>query len=299
VTLGDRLDLIAGVRGDHENKKANLQTFTVPGLSIPTLVDDERNFSDVSPRFAASYRVKPNHTVYGLVSRGYKAGGFNAASPVGNEAYAEEHTWSVEGGVKGLWANGRVMTSASVFRIDWQDLQLNLPNQLVPGQFFIDNAGSAVSSGVEVEGTGRVIPGLDVFGSLGYTHARFGDDVLIGAANVSGNKIPNTPDFTSTIGAQISHAVRQGTTVYGRAEVLVQGAFNYDEANTAGQDAYALTNVRAGVRFGVAVVETFVQNAFDTKYIPVAFEYRAFAPSGFIGEMGRPRTFGVNLGVRF
>jgi iron complex outermembrane receptor protein len=298
VTLGDKLALIAGVRADHEQKDANIQTFTTPALSPPTLLDDERSFTDVSPRFAATYRFKPNQSVYGLVSRGYKAGGFNAASPTGNETYDEEHTWSVEGGVKGLWANGRVMTSASAFWIDWQDLQLNLPNVFVPGQFFIDNAGAASSSGVEVEATARAIPGVDIFGSLGYTHARFDDNVLIGATNVGGNEIPNTPGFTSSIGAQITDSLRQGVELFGRAEVLVQGAFKYDEANALGQDAYALTNFRAGVRFRVVVVEAWVRNAFDQKYIPVAFSY-AFAPSGFIGEMGRPRTFGVNLGVKF
>jgi len=198
-----------------------------------------------------------------------------------------------------LWANGRVMTNASVFRIDWEDLQLNLPNQFVPGQFFIDNAGAAASSGVEVEVSARPAGGIDVFGSLGYTHARFDDGVIIGAVNVGGNEIPNTPDVTGTIGVQISHAVNGGVNLYGRAETVIQGAFQYDEANTEGQDAYALTNLRAGVRFGAIVVETWVRNAFDKKYVPVAFEYRAFAPSGFVGEMGRPRTFGVNLGVRF
>ena len=42
-----------------------------------------------------------------------------------------------------------------------------------------------------------------------------------------------------------------------------------------------------------------MRNAFDTHYIPVAFAYGQLAPSGFIGEMGRPRTFGVNAGVTF
>jgi hypothetical protein len=31
----------------------------------------------------------------------------------------------------------------------------------------------------------------------------------------------------------------------------------------------------------------------------VAFAYGPLAPSGFIGEMGRPRTFGLNAGVTF
>jgi len=31
----------------------------------------------------------------------------------------------------------------------------------------------------------------------------------------------------------------------------------------------------------------------------VAIPYQGFAPSGFIGENGRPRTFGVSAGVTF
>jgi len=42
-----------------------------------------------------------------------------------------------------------------------------------------------------------------------------------------------------------------------------------------------------------------VRNAFDTRYVPVAFPYPGFTASGFIGEMGRPRTFGVSAGVTF
>jgi len=36
-----------------------------------------------------------------------------------------------------------------------------------------------------------------------------------------------------------------------------------------------------------------------TRYIPVAFAYPGLAPSGFLGENGNPRTFGVSLGVGF
>jgi len=77
------------------------------------------------------------------------------------------------------------------------------------------------------------------------------------------------------------------------------GAFQYDEANTAGQDAYSIANLRAGLRGRYLFAEAWVRNAFDTKYIPVAFAYGLFAPSGFVGEMGAPRTFGVRGGVTF
>ena len=40
--------------------------------------------------------------------------------------------------------------------------------------------------------------------------------------------------------------------------------------------------------------EVWLRNAFDTRYVPIAIPYPGFAPSGFIGENGRPRTFGIS-----
>ena len=46
-------------------------------------------------------------------------------------------------------------------------------------------------------------------------------------------------------------------------------------------------------------MEVWVRNAFDTRYVPLAFAYPGFSASGFIGEPGRPRTWGINLGIGF
>jgi len=84
-----------------------------------------------------------------------------------------------------------------------------------------------------------------------------------------------------------------------RAEVVRYGSFEYDDGNTLGQDAYALTNLRAGVRGKRLFVEGWVRNLFDTEYIPLAFPYPGLAASGFVGESGAPRTFGVRVGTTF
>lgn len=86
---------------------------------------------------------------------------------------------------------------------------------------------------------------------------------------------------------------------FARAELVRYGDFQYDDANTAGQIAYSLTNLRVGLR-GRAFAEGWVRNAFDTRYVPIAFAYNpGLAPSGFIGESGAPRTFGVRAGLSF
>jgi len=300
TTIHEKLDLTAGARVDHENRKGTLATFfDEPFFQQLPATNVEKSFSNVSPQVAAAYHVHHDALAYASLTGGFKAGGFNPASPAGKEAYDEEHSWNVEGGVKTAWFGRRMTLNAAVFSIDWQDLQLNLPNPQVPGQFFISNVGSARSSGVEAEMRGRARPWIDVFATFGYTHARFGDNTTSSGVNVSGNEIPNTPSYTSSFGADLSENAPHGVKCYGRAEVAFYGGFKYDDANTQGQDAYSLTNVRAGARAKAFFVEAWIRNAFDTKYIPVAFAYGQLAPSGFVGEMGRPRTFGVTVGAGF
>jgi iron complex outermembrane recepter protein len=298
VTLGSRLDLTAGVRVDHEQKDATLVTSFSPAIQAPfNLVADE-SFSNVSPQFSAAVRIQPEQMVYVSVTRGYKAGGFNPVSPAGSEAYGEEHAWNVEGGLKTTWA-GRVTANASVFRINWEDLQLNIPDLASPAQFYIENIGGATSSGVELELNARLHSSVDVFGGVGYTRARFNDESVSNGVPVGGNTIPNTPEYTATLGAQITHPIRTGVAIYARGDATFYGSFEYDDLNLARQEAYSLANFRAGARGRYLFAEAWIRNAFDTRYIPIAFAYGPLAPSGFVGEMGRPRTFGISAGVTF
>ena len=124
--------------------------------------------------------------------------------------------------MKTLWANGRVSANAAVFYIDWDDLQLNLPNPAVPAQFYISNVGGAVSKGVELEIGASAAPGVDLFTAVGYTHARFGAGSRSSGVDVEGNKIPNTPDYTVSAGAQYSRVVGPATIV-GRADAVFYG----------------------------------------------------------------------------
>jgi len=298
-TFASKLDLVAGVRGDREHKKANLNTFFTPAIAPPNVVNAEKDFSDVSPQMAVAYRAAPRATIYGTVGRGYKAGGFNSASPAGAEAYGQEHSWNYEGGVKTSAFADRLSASVAAFRIDWKDLQVNVPNVFVPGQFFIANAAGATSSGVELELHARPDTGLDVFGGAGFTHARFSDGSVSNGVNVSGKKLANAPSYTADFGVQYSRPLRGDVAMMARAEAICYGDYQYDDANTQGQSAYTLTNVRAGLRGKHAFGEIWVRNAFDTRYVPVAFPYPGLAPSGFVGENGAPRTFGVRAGVSF
>jgi iron complex outermembrane receptor protein len=299
ATVRENFDLTFGARVDHENREAALKTFYEPAFTPGNNVSAEKGFSNVSPQFAASYRFQTGRMLYVSAGRGFKGGGFNSASPAGSEAYGEEHAWHMESGVKTVLADGKLSANAAVFYIDWIGLQLNVPNPDVPAQFYITNVGSAKSKGVEFDFNARPHSSVDLFATFGYTHARFGDRTSSSGVNVSGNRLPSTPDHTITLGAQVSQPLNPALTFYGRGEVWFNGGFEYNDANTQRQEAYSLANFRAGVRGRYAFVEGWLKNAFDTRYIPIAFAYGALAPSGFVGEMGAPRRAGVTLGVTF
>jgi iron complex outermembrane receptor protein len=201
--------------------------------------------------------------------------------------------------VKTSWLGQRLSVNAALFFIDWTDLQVNVPNPLVPAQFYVANAGTATSKGFEVELNARPQPGFDVFASVGHTRGHFGGASLSGGVNVSGNTLANMPDMTGSFGFQYSRSIRAALSAYGRAEVVTYGDFFYDDANTASQSAYSLAHVRFGVRASRLFVEGWLRNAFDTHYVPTAFAFPGLAPSGFIGESGAPRTAGVRVGVSF
>jgi iron complex outermembrane recepter protein len=297
--IRERLDVTVGARYDYEDKEARLDSYYVPAIAPPVTVNDGQGFSNTSPQFAVGYRIRPDVMVYGSISEGFKAGGWNPASPPGLEAYDEEHAWHLEGGVKGTWAGGTLAASAAIFTIDWSDLQFNVPNPAVPGQFYIANVGEADSAGVEFEVAARPHSTTELFGNVGFTSAHFGNDTFSSGVDVSDNRVPNTPSYTATLGAKVEQPVSDAITIYGRAEVVFYGDMEYDDANTASQEAYSLVNLRGGFRTRYFFADAWMKNAFDARYVPVAFPYQGFAPSGFLGEQGRPRTFGVSAGVTF
>jgi iron complex outermembrane recepter protein len=299
LTWSSNLDVTFAGRFDYERKQALLESFYTPPLIPGSIVDAEESFSNFSPQVSVAYRFEPAAMAYASLGSGYKAGGFNPASPPGSEGYDEEHTLNIEGGIKSTWAGGRVLANAALFFIDWSDLQLNLPNPFVPAQFYIANVDGASSRGIELEVTARPIQGLDVFSSFGYARARFDDGTQLSGADVSGNRLPIAPEYTFNLGAQASHALNSALSLYGRGELNAYGSFHYDDLNRAEQEAYSLANFRAGVRGRLVFGEVWIKNAFDTRYVPLAFPYPGLAPSGFVGEAGRPRTFGISGGLTF
>ena len=303
LTACENLDFTLGLRGDYEEKSAEMNTFFAtpdPLLGPPTRVSADRDFSHFSPQFALAYRPTPDATLYGTVSQGYRAGGFNPISPTAaTTAYDEETSWNYEIGAKSAWFDNRLSVNLAAFYIRWSDLQLNQPTGL-GYNYYIANAGGAESKGVELELKARPCEGLDLFASVGITDSEFRDGATATwnhtATAVGGKNLIYTPQYTANGGLQYSFAVSEALSLYARAEATAYGRYYYNAVNNASQAPYSLANFRAGVRGDKWFAEAWVNNAFDTNYVPIALEW---SPGSMLGESGAPLTFGLRAGLNF
>jgi iron complex outermembrane recepter protein len=293
------LGLTLGARFDREQRSADIGATYDPPIAPPAQVNAERTYSDVSPQAALSWHPVSTVAIYASIGRGFKVGGFNAWAPPGSESYGEEHAWNLETGVKTTLAGGKLMVNAAYYQIDWEDMQLTVPTPGAPAQFYIANVGNARSSGFELTANAKPAAGIGLYGTVGTADATFGAGSVSGGVDVSGNRLPLAPDYTASLGASLSAGLGRTLAVYGRADVVFSGAYHYDDLNRAEQGAYSLVNLRGGFRAGKFGIEAWVKNAFDTRYVPLAFAYGSLTPSGFIGEPGAPRVVGITARVGF
>ncbi len=299
LTFWDKLDLTLGGRVDYEYQHAHLVNSFAPPIAPTFSGSDTKDYTQFEPRAALDYRWTKQFMTYATVAEGYRAGGFNSTFPTPAQIpFGPERSWSYELGAKTSLMNNRLTLDADVFHIDWHHLQLDTP---IPGEasaFYISNAGNARSTGFEVEGDYLVLPGVDVFAGLGFTHARFEHSIQPSGASASGNRLPQAPETTWNVGAQYTLPLPHDLRAYARVEVLGVGPYSYDATNIEGQGAYILTNFRLGVGGPWWRVEGFVNNAFNTNYVPIAFQFPGSA-SGYVGQSGDPMTCGVTVGLNF
>lgn len=106
------------------------------------------------------YKYNPETMLYFSYDRGFKAGGFNGVTPTGvtgnpgQVIFGPEYVDAYELGIKKKWFDDSLLTNIAVFRSEYQGLQVEA-NVLNPSTGIyngvVQNAGSSVSEGVELE----------------------------------------------------------------------------------------------------------------------------------------------------
>jgi iron complex outermembrane recepter protein len=305
----EKLGLTTGLR--YTSEKVEIAQVNTSSGAANNVVSDDASFSDVSPRFSATYEFNDDLTSYVTVSRGFKSGGVQIGPQLNDAKYDPEVLWNYEVGTKVQLLDHRLRLNLAGFYMKWDDLQTDFvfgvvdENNNISFVTGIENAASARSYGAEFEMNALVTPNFRVNAGVGYLNAEFKEfrNAFIEGQQVdlTGYRLPNAPEWTASADAEYSYPITAGLSGFVRTEwfyrdkvvpfknALVLSGFPWEVP------AYDQWNLRAGVQGDRYSVTAYVENLTDDHYYTNAYQ-KAFIGGVYVEPAYR--TYGIRLTYR-
>jgi outer membrane receptor protein involved in Fe transport len=301
--LGSRTRWSVGLRG--ERRTTHYQDLTT-NFDASSTANDFGPANNLWGGHASLDRaIADGQHVYALVSRGYKAGGFNlgAGLPANQILFNPESDLNVEVGHKAQLDAGQLRVDTSLFYMTRHSEQLLTGEQLVPNNpntfiFYTGNAKSGYNYGLESTLAWTVTPALELGGSLGLLQTLYRGFVQNGA-ELADRALPHAPDWQAAINA----TWRDPRGPYARVDVTGMGAFYYDlPPNETRSNPYGLVNAKLGWQNPRYEVYVWGRNVLNKNYTVRGF-YFGDEPPDFANklytQLGEPRNWGVHLTARY
>jgi iron complex outermembrane receptor protein len=283
VTVGDRLDLTAGMRyyDFSEHREQVFDGFFVGLISQP----GSTNASGVAPRFIASLRATDAVTLNAQASRGFRLGGINdplntpictpqdLATFSGRDSWNDETAWNYEVGTRAALMHGRVSLNLSAFYMDISDLQLTVTAGSCSSRLIYNVP--ARSRGAEIEFAAAPSRHFDfsVSGSFNDSEVRSTVTSTDTAGNVTvvggiqdGNRLPSVPRVK--IAAAVTYRHELGSGAQGSLTGTVQHI---------GSRYTLMEDLAAG--FGTVNLDSFAPNTIGGPLTQQSFQFDPELPA--------------------
>lgn len=252
-----------------------------------------------TPKISLAYQHDDDLLIYGLASQGYRFGGPNFAAPSAQtpvpSGYDSDSLWNHEIGVRSAWLEDRLQLDATLFYIDWKDIQVRLATP--QGFGYGDNAGGARSRGAEVTARWRATRGLELRTDITYLDAELTENfTLSGRPVTAGTTLPGASEWLIsnliTYDLPVVQAIGPRLSLSHRYVSEAPGQFN----SAFEQGGYHLYDARLGFSLGDNMtVDVFADNLADERGITNTTLFGGVLREYFI----RPRTIGVSFGWNF
>ena len=225
------------------------------GTRILPMQEFEVDFDDTNIMATLAYNFTDQVMAYVSYSEGYKSGGFDqrfAAPPIdpntlmptnAPSTFQPETADTFEVGLKSQFFDDRVRVNLAFFTTDYEDLQLIIRETFNPITF---NGGTADVNGGELELTWVPTDRWYITAALGYIDAEYSqlsDEVVNNPSPIlPTNKLVNTPELTSAVGAAYTFDVGSWGTLTPRVDWFYKDEEYNDAVNTPQllQDSYSL-----------------------------------------------------------
>jgi outer membrane receptor protein involved in Fe transport len=307
--LTNDLDFGAGLRYARNTQHAVLQgTGLLSSSPDPTLFD----FSDAATTYQLTGRWRPSRDLSTFVryATGYRPGGpqTNSAPPPGAQtSIRPDKVANIELGVKGAALDRRLTFDASIYRIDWKDVQLN---GLFGGRVLLANAGRAKVDGFETQLQYNADNGLSFGANLGYNDAKLTEVDASTAAVLGarvGDRLPGSPRLTAALFADWRFPVAEAMIASVGATVRYQGdkVSSYSDSTLNplfNIPSYTTLDLRAALEWSRYTLRLRVDNATDVNGYTGYSTNRVLPTQTTIPSnvsITRPRTVSLAFGVDF
>lgn len=208
-----------------------------------------------------------------------------------------ETVTNYEIGFKANLMDRRVRLNASVFMMDYKDLQVQQTNEDCLCNI-TDNASDAEIKGLEMEFQWAVTDKFILLTSGSVIDHEYKDFLENSGVDSSGNKLQRTPDNQYSIGFDWDFGIGQHVdSLTLNVNYYWQDEMYWQPANANEEDAYGLLDGRVTYSPPTSEwsISAWVKNANDEEYrtniIPFFGEE--------VGQYGAPRTYGVDLRIPF
>lgn len=293
----EKLDLQMGGRQSWIDQ--SYRSISVNAAGVSTLVPEVSVGTEAFTYLgSARYEFTPDVMGYARISSGYRAGGPNVVTgaTLAPEAYEPDKTQDYQLGVKAEFLGQTLSVDASIYYIDWKDIQLTL-RDLVTLQSFTDNAGEARSSGIELLVAVMPLDGLRIAAWGAYSDAELTEGFPI-TSTVRGEKGDRLP-FGSKESANLT--IQQEFHLAGIGDGYVGGSLGYvgdriGRFTTIARDvlpSYTKLDLSAGINLSTWSVNLFANNLTDKRGILAS----GTAPGTFV--LIQPRLIGVSVQANF
>jgi iron complex outermembrane recepter protein len=262
---------------------------------------------NVSWRAGANYHVTPDLMLYGLVSRGYKAGAYAyEAAVIASELgkVKQERVTSYEGGVK-YALNSMLTVSAAGYYYDYVNKQAftNTPAPLVGAVQSLINIPKSKAYGFDADATLIPVRGLTLHGALTNTRTKItepGQLTLDGfgqPVNYVGHTFAYAPKWSAIFDTEYRKPL------FGGIDGLVGASSYYDSeqsADLSNEATFAIpSHITFDARLGLSAdtgwtVTAWVRNIANKYY----FNDINYTGDTFVRTTAMPRNFGVTFTYR-
>ena len=332
----DWLNLTLGARYTEDDKAANPETFSLVNPLEPVLADRslppgstgfkthvEDSWSAFTPKATVDVMfndVGPFDSLMSYVTyaEGFKSGGFETRTTLAGSQipFELEESKSYEIGVKARFWDSRAQLHVAAYTAEYTNMQgLEQP---AGSPTFVVFTSDADVDGVETELVLAPLSGLQLSAAYAWTDGRYQDGSVTGSGDISGNRLPQTPRDSVTLGASYTVDIGSASSLNFSANYGKKGGVHFNPDNRlesyvdpkTGDSIYEMTkqeilDARIAYTIGAWEVAVWGKNLLQDNYLLRAqdpFRLWGLRPAEFFsgmnlvtGTWGAPRTYGISF----